>query len=306
MVSCEAVGAFRKAWMPAAVAAALAAAAFLAWRYAPWRGVDARALLAELPPGDGLTVFIDTRALRQSGILQRLAGEAGAESDEYRGFVAATGFEYRRDLDAFVLRSDGGRRWIVAEARLDYGKLRRYFLAQGGRCVSELCSMQGSAPERQISWIRLKSGRLGMAVNPDPLAAAALGGKAEPPSWSAPAAPLWLHLPGRSLEAPDGAPGWLRLAVEGMRGARRLLWSAQPDGDGLRVSLEISCPDAETARLMAGRWDEVLRSLRQAAEQHGDGVSLPALLAEGEFRAVGELVCGEWRIGWGRLEKLLP
>ncbi|MFZ5927785.1 MAG: hypothetical protein ACOYX1_10105 [Acidobacteriota bacterium] len=306
MVSCETVGASRKLWITAAVAAALAGAAYFAWRHGPWRAADARAMLAELPAGDGLTVFADTRALRQSGILQRLAGEAGAESDEYRGFVAATGFEYRRDLDAFILRSEDRRRWIVAEARIDYGKLRRYFLAHGGRCVSELCSMQGSTPERQISWVRLKSGRLGMAVNPDPLAAAAFGGKAEPPPWPAPEAPLWLYLPGRMLAAPEGGPAWLALAVEGMRGARWLLWSARPEGNGLDLRLEIQCVDAEKAREMAGRWDRVLESLREAARQQGDRVSLPAILAEGTFQASGERAEGRWRIEWGRLEKLLP
>jgi hypothetical protein len=306
MVSCETVGIPRKSLIVAFTGFVLAAAAFLIWRYGPWQGTDARALLAELPPGDGLTVFVDTRALRQSGILQRLAGEAGAESDEYRGFVAATGFEYRRDLDAFILRSENGRRWIVAEARLDYGKLRRYFLAQGGRCVSELCSMQGSVPERQISWVRLKSGRLGMAVNPDPLAAAAFGEKSSPPSWAAPGAPLWVYLPGKMLEAPDGAPAWLSLAVEEMRGARWLLWSALPEGNGLRLSLEIQCTGADKAQQMAGRWENVLRSLREAAQQQGDENSLPALLAEGRFEASGERVVGRWQIEWGRLEKLLP
>jgi len=306
MVSCLSVAVSRKALAGAAALAVLIAAAILVWLYSPWRSLDARSLLAELPAGDGLTVFVDARALRQSGILQRLAGEAGAESEEYRAFVAATGFEYRRDLDAFVLRSEDGRRWIVAEARLDYAKLRRYFLAHGGRCVSELCSMQGSAPERQISWVRLQSGRLGMAVNPDPLAAAAFGEKTQGLSWPAPDAPLWLYLPGRMLEAPDGAPAWLTLAVDGLRGARWLLWSAKPEGGGLRLRLEIQCAGADKAQEMASRWGGVLESLREAARQNGDQVSLPAILAEGSVQARGERVEGLWQIEWGRLEKLLP
>jgi hypothetical protein len=306
MVSCETVRVTRRAWIAVAAAAALAAAALLVWQYGRRRPVDARALLMELPAGDGLTVFADTRALRESGILQRLAGEAGAESSDYRAFVAATGFEYRRDLDAFVLRSEDGRRWIVAEARIDEDKLRRYFLAQGGRCVSRLCAMQGSVPERQISWVRLKSGRLGLAVNPDPLAAAAYGGKAELPRWPVPDAPLWLYLPGRMLEAPEGAPAWVQMAVEGLRGARYLLWSAAVDGNALRFRLEIACADGDGARRMAERWGTVLKSLREAAAEQGDKDSLPALLAEGRLEARGERVEGEWRFEWGRLEKLLP
>ncbi len=263
-------------------------------------------MLAELPPSGGLTVFLDARALRQSGILQRLAGEAGAEDEDYRRFVAATGFEYRRDLDAVLLRSGDARRWMVVDARIELGKLRRYFQAQGGRCISELCSMQGSAPERQISWVRLRSGRLGVAVSPDPLAAAAFGETAPPPEWQPPDKPVWVHLPGETIEAPPDAPAWLTLAVEGLRGAKWMLWSAGPAGSGLQVRLEIACASAEAARAMAARWGGVLESLREAASTQGDRVSLPALLAEGRISARGDRVEGEWRIEWGRLEKLLP
>jgi len=290
----------------AAVALLLAAAAlFLLWPRLPWRRADARSLLAELPPGDGLTVFVDARALRQTGILQRLAGEAGAEDDEYKRFVEATGFEYRRDLDAFVLRSDDGRRWIAAEARIDEAKLRRYFLAQGGRCVGPLCSMQGSTVERQISWVRLRRGRLGIAVSPDPLAAAAFGEKSQPPEWQLPDAPLWLYVPARMLKAPDGAPAWLALALESLRGARWLLWSATAEGTKILVRLEVACTGEEPARQIAARWEEVLKALKEAASAAGDTNSLPALLAEGRVRADKDRVLGEWRQDWKRLEQLL-
>lgn len=305
MVSCESVGLSRKYWILAALAALLALAGLLLWRFGPWRRASAEAMLRELPPGEGLTVFVDARALRRSGILQRLAGEAGAEDDDYKAFVAATGFEYRRDLDAVLLRAGGGRRWIVADARLDLGKLNRYFLAHGGRCVGRLCSMRGSAPERQISWIRLQSGRLGIAVSPDPLAAAAFGGGSSPGAWQPPPAPLWVFVPSRDLYAPPGAPAWLDLAVQGLRGSKWLLWSAGLDSGRLRVSLEIACPDPAGALEIAARWDSVLASLREAAA-HGDSDSFPALLAGASVHAAGDRVHAEWRFEWERLDKLLP
>lgn len=306
MVSCETVAGSRKQWVAAALAVSLALAAFLWWRFGPGRRADAQSMLRELPAGEGLTVFVDARALRQSGILQRLAGEAGAEDEEYKAFVRATGFEYRRDLDAVLLRAENGRRWIVADARIDLEKLRRYFLAHDGRCVSELCSMQGSAPERQISWVRLRSGRLGIAVSPDPLAAAAFGEPAPGPEWQPPATPLWVFVPAKMLDTGSGAPAWLELAVSGLRGAKWLLWSAGPADTRLQIRLQIACPDAGKAQEIASRWDGVLASLREAAAAHGDRVSLPALLAEGSMRAAGAKVEGEWNLEWGRLEKLLP
>lgn len=306
MVTCETVASLRRRWKVAALAVALALAVFLLWRYGPARRSDARAMLAELPAGEGLTVFVDARSLRRSGILQRLAGEAGAEDEDYKAFVAATGFEYRHDLQAVLLRAGNGRRWIVADARIDLAKLRRYFQAHGGRCVSELCSMQGSAVERQISWVRLRSGRLGIAVSPDPLAAAAFGTPSPEPEWRPPDAPLWAFIPARILDAGLGAPAWLEMAVQGLRGAKWLLWSAGASEGRLQVRLEIACPDGAKAREIAGRWDGVLASLKEAAAAHGERDSLPALLADGTIRAAGDRVVGEWSFEWGRLEKLLP
>lgn len=292
----------------AALALALAcAAAFLLWRrLAPGRS-DARALLEALPAGDGLTVFVDARALRQTGILRRIAGEAGAEDEDYKRFVEATGFEYRRDLDAVVLRADDGQRWIVLEARIDESRLRRYFLAHGGRCFSGLCSMQGSRPERQISWVRLGRRRWAVAVNPDPLAAAVFTDEVRKPptsEWQPPQTPLWLYVPGRMLEAPAGAPAWAALALGSLRESKWILWSAGAGGGRIQLSLDVACRSPEAAKTLAGRWEEILKALREAAAAAGDRDSLPALLAEGRIRSDGAFVRGRWQLEWRRLEKL--
>jgi hypothetical protein len=296
----------RKVLAACGVLAVLAGGALL-WFGLPLRPADARALLAALPPGDGLTVFVDARALRQTGILQRIAGEAGAEDEDYRRFVEATGFEYRRDLDAVVLRADDGRRWIALEARLDEDRLRRYFLAHGGRCFSGLCSMQGSRPERQISWVRLGRRRWGIAVSPDPLAAAAFTDgtrRQQPPEWQPPKAPLWLYVPGRMLEAPEGAPAWAALALGSLRESKWILWSAGAREGRIRLTLDIACRGEDEARALAGRWEEVLKALREAAAAAGDRDSFPALLAEGKFGAEGAFVRGRWQFDWRRLDKL--
>lgn len=294
-------------WIVAAAGIALVAAAVLLWFRLPLRRADARSLLDALPAGDGLTVFVDARALRQTGMLQRIAGEAGAEDEEYKRFVEATGFEYRRDLDAAVLRADNGRRWIVVEARIDEGRLRRYFLAHGGRCFSGLCSMQGSTPERQISWMRLGRRRWGIAVSPDPLAAAAFtdeGRKPQPVEWQPPKTPLWLYVPSRMLEAPAGAPAWAVLALGSLRESKWILWSAGASGGRIELSLDVACQSQDAAKTLARRWEEILKALREAAAAAGDRDSLPALLAAGEIRADGGFVRGRWRFDWRRLEKL--
>lgn len=298
----------RRTVVAVALVVLAAAALYVAWERLRPRGGPAGAMLAALPPGDGLTVFVDARVLRQTGILQRIAGEAGAEEDDYRRFVEATGFEYRRDLDAALLRAENGRRWIVVEARLDEDRLRRYFLAHGGRCFGGLCSMQGSAPERQISWVRLGRRRWGIAVSPDPLAAAAFtdtAGKARTASWQPPQAPLWLYVPARMLVPPEGAPAWAALALGSLRESKWLLFGVTASGGRLRFEFQAPCRDAGSARAVTGRWSEVLKALQEAAASAGDHDSLPALLAEGRVWAEGDTVRGQWMVDLGRLEKLL-
>ena len=70
-----------------------------------------------LPADRATLVYIDTDALRKSGLLDLLAGSKAAEEADYRKFVEQTGFDYRTDLDAsrrhswtagFTLRCAGG------------------------------------------------------------------------------------------------------------------------------------------------------------------------------------------------------
>ncbi len=135
------------------------------------------------------------------------------EDAEYRRFVEATGFEYRRDLDAVILRGEKtGGGGLPCEARLDENRLRQYFLAHGGRCFGGLCSMQGSLPERQISWVRPGAGDGGIAVSPDPLAAAVFTDEARKhlsAEWRPPDAPLWLYVPAPCWKRPkEPRRGW--------------------------------------------------------------------------------------------------
>lgn len=63
---------------------------------------------------------------------------------------------------------------MVIDGEFDFDKLEAYAKASTGRCANHLCSMTGSTPQRQISWLPLKGGMLGLAVSTDPMAAGAL------------------------------------------------------------------------------------------------------------------------------------
>lgn len=283
-------------WATALFLACVLAAAL--W-YFLMRPAPAARMMALLPAGDGPTLFVDIALLRRAGVLEKLAGQAGAEEQEYRRFVEATGFNYRTDLDAALLRFRQSDTLIVAAGRFDLEKLKTYALANGGRCAATLCSVQGSAPERQISWMPAGRGMLAVAVSADPMAAALVGGGGEKPAFRPPDSALWLHLPGSELRAREGLPPGLSAFLSGLEGATRAMLSVKRDGADFAVALEAPAPAAAQAGVIAARLTdstEMLKKLLARENRKPDPGDLSGVLAAGKFRAEGSVVRGWWPI----------
>ncbi len=173
----------------------------------PLRRPMQRACWLRRRPATALTVFVDARALRRTGILQRIAGEAGRGRGLPR-FVEAAGFEYRRGLDA--CRAAAARR----RAALDRpgGAARRRpaaaIFAPARAMLQRAVLDAGVAAGATDPWVRLGRRRWGIAVSPDPLAAAAFTDgtrRQQPPEWQPPKAPAGFTCPA-ACQAPEGRP----------------------------------------------------------------------------------------------------
>ena len=68
------------------------------WYYS--RAYDASRLVQMLPQDRSVHVYLNVKGLRDTGVLELLAGPATSEESEYKKFVEDTGFDYRNDLDA--------------------------------------------------------------------------------------------------------------------------------------------------------------------------------------------------------------
>src|SRR5579863_6225298 len=133
------------------------------WRRAS-QPFNAAGLLAALP-ADGATLFyIDADALRQSGILELLAGSKTAEEADYRRFVEQTGFDYRTDVDAVAAAFVNGETYLTVRGRFQWKLLSSYARAQGGECRYTLCSMPASDKDRHVSFYPLKTNVLALSV----------------------------------------------------------------------------------------------------------------------------------------------
>jgi hypothetical protein len=270
---------------------------------APRRARDPQRLLTCFPAGGHPTLYIDVQTLREAGVLDQLAGAAGVEEPDYKAFVAATGFNYRQDLDAVAVYYTPDARLIAARGRFDRAKLANYAKSGGGRCVGELCTVEGSARDRQISWTPLDSDLLGIGVGADPLAATLTGKGSRAPE-PLPPAPVWLTLPGTALEDRHGLPAGFSALLSSLSGASRATFAVNGSEQGFEIRLIAPFDDRLRAEASVKRLREATEALKTLLARAGTPVekgSLAEALTQGSFMADGTRIQGKWTVGFSVL-----
>lgn len=276
----------------------LAATGLAVW-WMVWRPASPEELIGLFPDGEAPTFYVDVAALRHSGILDLVAGKAGAEEPEYRKFVEASGFDYRRDLDVVAMRIRSTDTLLVLKGRFDTQRLANYAKSTGGRCTPDVCTVQGSAPERQISWTSKKGTVLALAVATDPLAVALMNDAPHKLSYKLPTAPVWLDVPGSQLHGGPGLPPGLSAFLSSLDGAQRAVLTAGVDGAGFAVEMRAECDNAEAAKAISGRltqMTEMFKKLLARDSKQPNEADLSGLLAAGTFSANGVAVNGKWPV----------
>lgn len=226
-------------------------------------------LMEALPPGDGPVLYIDFAALRRSGVLDEIAGSPAIEEADYRNFVDATGFDYRRDLDGVAATFLAQGNFFVARGRFAFDRLARYAQVSGGRCIKDVCSLVGSSRERQISFQLLDSRTLAVGVSAsDPFAVISV--KRGNRQARAVDGVAWLLIPRSSLHPRPGLPGILNLNLAAMAPAIEATLRLGASKEGPALMLEADCEDeAAAVRIRQG-------------------------LRGGDFQTVGKRVRGRW------------
>ena len=150
-----------------AVVFAVAVAAMIG--YLRWRSKDYDAnradLLSLMPPNGVAAGYIDLAQLRSSALLVQLLAWAPqqAPDTDYAQFIAATGFNYERDLDRMVVSIDrapsGPTVFAIAEGRFDRKKIEEYgnhfgaLKTEDGRTLYAV-PVSGSAKKAYFTFLR--------------------------------------------------------------------------------------------------------------------------------------------------------
>jgi hypothetical protein len=275
-----------------------------------YRGLHTTAQwLERLPTQDAVVFYVDFAALRNGGLLKMLAGSKVAEEPEYKVFVMRTAFDYQRDLDAVLACFNSRAKYFLVKGRFDWNSLQSYVREQGGTCRNLFCRINGSTPERKISFFPLRPDLMALAVSRDDFAAVDMEHAAvrhrilHPPD-----APLWADIPPALLKSSEDLPAGTRMFAHSMEDTEEINIAMAPAGQRFEVRLNVECRSEQQAVLLAeqlARITTVLKEMIARDKQTPNPDDLSGVLTAGTFQRVGNRVLGAWPLERGFLQGLL-
>ena len=267
------------------------------------------ALVAHLPPDEGVILAVDLASLRQSGLLSALEASSVTEEPEYKAFVVETGFDYQQDVDLALAWFREETTCVLLRGRFDWARLKAYVTTQGGTCRNAFCRVEGSTPKRKISFFPLRRNVMALAVGPNAWAATLLTeARPERRGMSVPDQPVWLLVPASVLRDAESLPAGMRLFAKAMGGADKVLLSLAASGGRLEVRLDAACRSTEDAATLYFQLEGVTRLLKEMIARENKAPNprdLSGVLAAGSFRHVDRRVLGRWPVERAYLESIL-
>jgi hypothetical protein len=264
---------------------------------------DQKLLLSRFPAGDALAMSIDVTTLRAAGLLEESKTPL---EPEYKQFLDGTGFDYKRDLDSVVASFSGSGNFFIARGRFNWAKLRAYAASQGGSCYKDLCRIQGSRPERHISFLPLRDDALALAVSTNDLAATQLTKTGQPITAVIPAAPVWISVPGSALRRQNALPPEMHFMLSALTSADRIVITVGPAGTGIEAHMDATCRTPEDARILASQLRSTTALLKEtfARDKKVADDEFAALLTAGSFDQTDRRVTGRWPVRKSLLDSL--
>lgn len=276
--------------------------------YLRFRKTSTADLVARLPAGDAVILYIDFAALRQAGILELFAGSDMVQEPEYRAFVSESGFDYQRDLDSALVSFHRDGVFFMLRGRFDWSSLNQYTTRQGGLCHNSFCRVAGSTPERKISFFPVEPNLMALAVAKDSWAASLLSArKPDRMQPAIPNQPVWSFIPASVLKKADTLPPGARLFAGVLEGADQIVLSLGPQGYRMELLLDVACHSPQDAAVLASQLEKATSVLRESIARENrqpNPRDLSGLLTGGVFTQQDRRVLGRWPVERVFLEAL--
>lgn len=265
-------------------------------------------MVSYLPAGESTLLYMDVAALRDSGILEKLAGSTVAEEPEYKAFVAQSGFDYKTDLDAVLSSTTPVQKLFLLKGRFDWKNLIQYANTHGGSCINGFCKLPGETPARSISYYPVARHVLALGIGADPDAA----GNLHPPKGTTtlpgvPEQPIWLAIPASALKDAEKLPVGTKLFAKALENSERILFTLGPQADRFELNLDVTCKKAEDAAILRSELEgltTMLGKLIARENQSPNPNDLSGVLTSGVFQRADRRVLGKWPINKTFIESL--
>jgi hypothetical protein len=268
---------------------------------------SAARMIATLPSDRATLLYADVGVLRKAGILDLLAGSKAAEEADYRKFVDQTGFDYRNDLDAVAAAFANGASYFTIRGRFQWKQLAAYAISQGGECHYAICSLPGSALERNISFYPLRTDVLALAVSSDTNGVSMISPSQAQKALVIPAEPVWISAPTSALARQGALPAGVQSLLGPLGRAEKVTVAAGPQGASAQLRLVVLCKSPQDAEAVKGELSSATEALRNAALGAPRAPGQPdwaAMLRAGAFSRAGLEVSGAWPLDRSFLEAL--
>jgi hypothetical protein len=254
-----------------------------------------RDLVRLLPVGDLNLIYADIDTLRRAGLLGVLSNIKVAPDKEYDSFIAETGFDYTRDLDAIAVATDASRTFLAGRGRFHWDKLKAFANSHGGTCEADACRVPATTPGRWVNFISVQPDVLAVAISPTQTAADELRPPGRRLQEQIPNAPVWAKLSHDLLTHPIGLPVPLQIFAISLQSAESAILSAELQSLHLKAHFA-NAAAAETGRRQLEIQTRTLTTALQQNNQRSDRATMAGLLTAGSFHVIGTDVLGTWPI----------
>jgi hypothetical protein len=295
-------------WQMAVAAVVLCAGVLAIVHFRSQRTYDAAALLATLPPDHATHIFISVTALRDSGILDMLAGSKAEEEPDYQHFVEQTGFDYRTDMEAVAGAFFGGGSYFAVRGHFDWKKLNAYAKAQNGACRNAVCTMPASEPGRFISFEPLAQNVLALAFGTEERGVVLIS----PDQWKTravvPPDPIWISAPSFAFSDPKGFPAGAQSFLSPLAQAQQVVFRVGPEGQRFQIRLDVTCASPQEATAIAQKLTsttDLLKAMLERDKMTPNPDDLSGVLVSGTFAQQNNTVTGAWPISRGFISGLV-
>lgn len=253
-----------------------------------------------MPHPDSTFMYVDLRPIRDSGLLERMAGSAIGEEEEYKTFVARTGFDYKTDLDTILTAVYNDTTYLLLRGRFQWKSLIAYATSQGGTCRTGFCRIPANKPNRTISFRAITPTAMALAVSTDEWAAASI----KPPSGripqlDVPQQPIWAIIPGSALHTRDTIPTGTKLFAKALENTERVVLTLGPEQDRFQIDMDAICKNESDAVILRSQLETItglLQKLINRESQKPNPGDLSGILVQGSFSRVDRHVMGKWPV----------